>query len=371
MRQKISINNNYCHEMSQAIFTDSEGLEHVYGGGVCFLEELGAVYNFDLDTLLDNSAAMAEFVKLAGTLKNEPQMPEYPAACRLSAKYLNLLRGIAQIVSFHELLADKMTFHPYVEAVMRLEQDDHANLIFHQHYFSIKSRKGIVVDATTYSTLRKLIDDYLKIINTKTIKSKIDNIQKGVRKNTAAIVQHFNSLIKNHASLLVIRLDLSYEAKLKNVERMAHISRDQIVEDKKQFLKVVEKQFPDWLGYVLKLEFAPKKGYHYHAILYFNGNTIRLDGPISLALSHLWRSVTKERKGVTFLCNLHKEDYVHLAIGTIRHYEKEKIQNFRHIAQYLAKNDLFSTMRKNGKRTLEKSQVKLRKAKRGRPRSTG
>lgn len=360
----------YLHEVDQHIFNDPNGTEYVIGKGICFIEGIGLTHNLDLDTLLDDTAAMSAFVKLVSSLKGEPRMLLCPTNPKISAKHLNLLRGMAQIVTYYDLLASKLTFHPYIEAVMQLDPSDWGYLTHYYYYYQTQAQKSLTVNVVEYSILSMIVFNYLKIVKSETTRKRIDNIQRGVRENTDSIDQQFKALLKKHASLLVIRVDLSYETRLKDVNRLTHISREQISEDKKYFLKEIERQFPDWLGYVCKLEFAPKKGYHYHCILYFNGNELRADGVISLALARLWRDITSERKGVTFLCNLHKKEYTHLAIGRVHYTEKEKIKNFRYVAQYLAKNDLFSCIKKNGKRSLEKSQVKARETNRGRPRIT-
>lgn len=359
----------YLHEINQFIFNDIDGCDNTIEKGLCAIESMGLAFNFDLDTLLDDSSAMAAFVKLAGSLKNEAPLPPFPFNPQIPAKHLNLLRGLAQIYLYHDLFANNMTFHPYVEAVTQLSPITGGDLMHFQHYYSTPARKALRLDISEYEVLKKIINQYLKIIKSETVRKRIDNIQRGVRENIASIEKHFKALLKNHASLLVIRIDLSYEAKLKNMARLSHITQEQIVEDKKQFLKAVARQFPDWLGYVCKLEFAPKKGYHYHCILYFDGNELRADGLISQALALMWRDVTSIRHGVSFLCNLHKKDYVHLAVGRVHYSESDKIKNFRYISQYLAKNDLFSCVKKNGKRSLEKSQVKARSYTRGRPRT--
>lgn len=364
-----SINDNHLYEINQYIFKDNIGNEYVIGRSMGYIEEMGLVYNFDLDTLLDDTAAMTAFVKLVGSLKKESSMLLCPKNPRISVNYLNLLRGMAQIVSYYDLLKNNLTFHPYIEAVMQLDPSDCDYLHYYQYYYQLKARKSLVVDWPAYKILAKIIFNYMKIIKSESIRKKIDNIQKGVRENTKSINQHFKALLKKHASLLVIRMDLSYESRFKDADRINHMPREKIGEDKKYLLKAIKRQFPDWLGYVFKLEFAPKKGYHYHCIFYFNGNDVRADGVISLALANLWRDITEERKGVTFLCNLHKNQYAHLAIGRIHYSDKEKIENFRYVAQYLAKSDLFSSVKRVGKRTLEKSQVKPAKSKRGRPRA--
>ena len=358
---------DYHFEVSQHIVSNFDGSEFTIGKSYCHVENTGLFVNYDLDTLLDDSSSMQEFVKLAGALKNA--LPKSNALPRfhVSCEELKLLKFMAQVCDFYDLLADKLRFHPYVDAVTTLGDRRLGNLLNCNHLYTNTSRQGVTFDFVTHAQLAEIIGTYLETIRSADVAKRIDNIQKGVRENAKSIENHFGSLIKKHDTLLVIRINLCYQARLKDVGRLSHIELSDAISDRKCFLAEIDKRYPDWLGYVWKLEFAPMKGYHYHCILYFNGESLRADGVSSLALASLWKNITSERRGITFLCNLHKDKYVYPAICTIHYSEKEKINNFWFLAKYLSKDDLFSSVRRDGRR-MGKNQVKSSTEKRGRPR---
>ncbi|MDH5858817.1 YagK/YfjJ domain-containing protein [Lampropedia aestuarii] len=359
------------HQVDQHFYFDANGCEQVYGNQLCVLEDVGPVFHYGGDTLLENNATMGAFIKLVNSMKNEKPLPLFSKNGLIPAKYSNLLSDMSQIVAFYDLFYNKVAFHPYVEAVMKLSPFLLSEIQFYQHLYPLHVVQARKFDSNAYAAINNVVYNYLAIVKSEAVRKRVDNIQRGVRENTASINSHFKALLSNHASLLVIRLDLSYMARQKDVGRLSHVTLEDIVKDKKDFLKAVEKKFQDFLGYVFKLEFGPKKGYHYHCILYFDGSKLRADGLVSQVLASIWKDVTQERRGVTFLCNLHKRDYIHLAIGSIHYSEKDKIKNFRYIAEYFSKNDLFSCVKRNGKRSLEKSQVKPKTSSRGRPRAIG
>ena len=357
-----------CFEVDQHILDASDGDESIAGKNYCDVEGVGLCVNFDLDTLLDDSAAMRKFVKLARELKNAPCRSDISSNFHMSYKEIKLLKAISQVYDFYDLLTDKLEFHPYLDAVMSLKNQSLRYLSEFSHLCVSPPRKGVRLDAMTYAKWSCILKDYFATIRSADVTRRIDYIGKLVRENRISIWDHFCTLIEKHATLLVVRIDLGYQARLKDSGRLSSIQLSEAIGDREDFLGAVKKSYPDCLGYVWKLEFAPKKGYHYHCIFYFNGEALRADGPISLALASLWKDVTGERRGVCFLCNLHKEKYTHPAIGAIHYSDKEKIKNFRFVVDYLSKNDLFSSAKTDGRRTMGKSQVAPVTKKRGRPR---
>ena len=372
MKKEERLNNNdYFFEVDQRIHTESDGNEFISTADCWSVEELGLCFNFNLDTILDDSCKMGQFIKLVGKLKTTfPKVTGGLKRYHLSQEELKLLKAMAQVYFFYDSVCEKLTFHPYVDAVMKLSPQILGDLIESCHVFENPLGKGINLDFISYVKILDILNHYMQIVKSAAVADRIDNIKRGVRKNTESIMNHFQLLLENRATLLVIRIDLGYQARLRERNRLSHVDLSDVINDRKCFFAGIKKRYPHWVGYVWKLEFAPKKGFHYHLILYFNGEQLRADGAISLALANLWKDIAGERRGVSFLCNLHKDKYAYPAIGAIHYKDREKIKNFKFIAEYLSKNDLFSSLKADKLHTMGKSQISPEKEKRGRPRTS-
>ena len=370
-KEELFSNDEYIFEVNQQIYSESDGSEFVSTPDYWSFENLGLCFNCNNDTILDDSYRMGKFINLVGKFKkNVPEVDIKSKIVHLSQDELKLLKAISDIFFFYDSVCKNLTFHPYVDAVMRLSSEVLGDIIEQSHIFDNSPAKGKTLDFPSYFKLITALNSYMRIINSTDVANSIDNIKRKVRKNNTSINNHFQSLLKNHARLLVIRIDLGYQARLKECNRLRHVDILDIVNHRKCFFAGIKKRYPDSIGYVWKLEFAPKKGFHYHLILYFNGEQLRADGAISLALANLWKDIAGERRGVSFLCNLHKDKYAHPAIGVIHYKDKEKIKNFKFMAEYLSKNDLFSSIKADKLHTMGKSQVNSTKEKRGRPRTS-
>lgn len=331
---------------------------------------LGAVWMDDFDAFLQNTRKMTQFIEVVDLWRKCPyKIDKKVNKFHITLKQAKVISGLADIIMQSEFAMADMCYHPYIEAALRLSEVNCLSLVNFVQCIGATNLRDGYVDRDFYIGINFGLKEYFDLIVSNAIVRKIEGIKRNMRKNSHSIVEHFSNLMSRHATLLVVRIDLGYSAK-SHPQFPSENQQAIAISDRRRFFNEIKKNYPDWLGFVWKLEFASRKGYHYHAILYFDGERLRADAKISLALAHLWERVTGYNQGVTFLCNLHKQRYRHPAIGSIHYKEKEKIENFKFIADYLSKSDIVCCLRAKRQRTMGKSKIPEMKIKKGRPRAS-
>lgn len=169
-----------------------------------------------------------------------------------------------------------------------------------------------------------------------------------------SIDDYINRLFMLYSRLMVIRVDFSYN---KQHSVYNSINRDVTRKHLERFLnnRRGNSKFNDLVGYIISLEHGNTRGWHYHAILLFNGANVCKDGYYSKEMGEYWMNVVSSfhpdedyidgtgygirRLGSYFDCNLNKVAYNRCGIGQIDHGDVEKRQIFMgDVASYLAKD---------------------------------
>lgn len=171
-------------------------------------------------------------------------------------------------------------------------------------------------------------------------------------------------LINKFSKLTVIRIDLS-------INRNFKITLELLKAYLSIFLKKLHSpndKVPPIVGFIWKLEYGIKKGYHYHFIFFMDGNIYWNHTFYADQLCKLWMSIT-QNKGYYYNCNNKMKSYKKLALGILVHNDHEKIDTLHSVVDYITKADQFiieKTLKNH--RTLGYSTRKLEKSKVGRPR---
>ena len=125
---------------------------------------------------------------------------------------------------------------------------------------------------------------------------------------------------------------------------------------------------PPIVGFIWKLEYGIKKGYHYHFIFFMDGNIYWNHSFYADQLCKLWMSIT-QNKGYYYNCNNKMKSYKKLALGILVHDDHEKIDTLHSVVDYITKADQFiieKTLKNH--RTFGYSTRKYEKSSAGRPR---
>lgn len=226
------------------------------------------------------------------------------------------------------------------------------------------------------AALNRFIEWIRRLSKTKTFKTIDRNLTRKEDKNERGIDAYFEALWARYSDLNFVRVDLEYKKDNPYWFELGagnDISVDMAVEHREVFLQSLERHplLSKKVGYLLKLEYGFRRGLHIHALLIFNGQTVKDDIGYGRAACKLWNEVT-ENRGESWNCNLYKADYARtgtLGIGRIRHYESELRHNLENdVLDYFVKQDALRKL-KSGNRAFMKSLTPLPKAdERGKPR---
>lgn len=139
------------------------------------------------------------------------------------------------------------------------------------------------------------------------------------------------------SKVLVIRIDFCWKASIEDDSTFNEMKANFA-----QLLKSFHhsKDLPNIVGYLWKLEFGEKKGYHFHCIFFMDGNKFQSDTHYSEMIGQRWTEITLG-KGYYFNCHRDKIKYRHLAIGMARHSDQTFFDNLDQVLVYICKQDQF------------------------------
>jgi hypothetical protein len=189
------------------------------------------------------------------------------------------------------------------------------------------------------------------------------------RNNYQSLCKLIAALFDRYSRLQVIRVDLSYTAiDSPNIDyETARYHREQLCET---FHK--HALFHQLIGFAWKLEWQPKKGFHYHFIFFFDGHQCREDITQARLIGEMWANAMTGGQGHYYNCNLDAEQrYCDNAMGCIDYHDFEKKRGLYWLAKYLTKIDEYAAMLVKG-RTFQTSRKPILPEGRrmGRPRQT-
>lgn len=167
------------------------------------------------------------------------------------------------------------------------------------------------------------------------------------RNNYQSLCQLIGALFERYSRLEVIRVDLSYtefdspqidyETARNHREKLCHAF-------------TTHPLFTHLVGYAWKLEWQPKKGFHYHLLCFFDGHQSQDDINQARRIGELWAHSITGRQGLYYNCNLDAEKrYRYNAMGCIDYHDFEKQRGLYKLAAYLTKVDEYAAMLVTGR----------------------
>lgn len=190
----------------------------------------------------------------------------------------------------------------------------------------------------------------------------IEGLQAKTYRNRQSLFKYFESLLKQHRKLLLVRVDLSYQ-----YERSPTIR--QFARDIKKLIERVQNKdtiFKDQVGYAHRLEQGGKsKGFHCHLLVIYNGSIRCRDSYLGQSIGELWQQQITKGDGLFFNCNQqdHKRRYQQsqkLGLGLIERKNKFTVSNAFEVIGYLAlpeKDDQYLRAKLKGMRAFRKGQL--------------
>lgn len=265
-----------------------------------------------------------------------------------------LMRKTIELYDWSSLKQDTVDFHPFIQALFAIDDEIVEKMIVASSRYSGFSQCAFSVD--TARPMINFLQAYLDAANTKSVATSVDNRMRRVRKNEKSIVDHCTQLLSRHLCLIVIRVDLGYRASLADGARN-HVSSTEAAEHRRMLIASMKMDYPFMVGFVWKLEYGYRKGYHCRCIFYFNDNEVRQDCTIYLDLNRHWRLIVGEKRGVTYLCNIRIGKYYFPTTDKVNYSDKEKIESFKYLAKYLMKIDYFGYAKIAEERLFGKSKI--------------
>jgi hypothetical protein len=197
---------------------------------------------------------------------------------------------------------------------------------------------------------------------------------RSARKNLASLLEYLRRMFDSYSKLLVLRIDFAYRELYTVPNTEDCITYAEIKQHRERLLRDLRTKLPvHCIGYVWRLEYAVKKGFHLHLMILLDGQRVREDGSYARMIGDHWNDIITEKKGSFWSCNGNKGQYKSVGIGMIRHDDVNKREAMESAATYLVKIDTYMEFvapgndRKFGKGTLPKQDG----VRRGRPRKAG
>ncbi|MDO7508912.1 inovirus-type Gp2 protein [Acinetobacter baumannii] len=210
------------------------------------------------------------------------------------------------------------------------------------------------------------------------IRKQLSNRASNRRRSKKRCVQLVEALLNIHSRILVVRVDLGLirdPAKLQQLAISPNFAQPEhdselMQESLNRFYETSKhNQLKHALGYILRIEHTPTKGFHCHLYYFFNANDHREDITWGQYIAEKWKVATNNL-GTAYICNMKKDEYRYRALGTLEYTDHEMLKNLKATFDYICKNDQYFAFT-NGEqiRSFRTSQIpKVPDTKLGRPR---
>jgi hypothetical protein len=190
------------------------------------------------------------------------------------------------------------------------------------------------------------LDELYAALNTRRLMEEQSHQRRCSRKNYRSACDYVDNLISRRSKLLVLRLDLGYrryrkELDMSRLESADGVTAERTIDDRDRFIKLLKKRFEgSWLGYIWKLEYQPRKGFHYHLFIFLDGHKCLFDYRLADEAGHIWVNDVTLGVGVYFNCNRNAASYRENGTGMLQRSDKDKILALKKAVGYLTKIDL-------------------------------
>ncbi|WP_165904658.1 inovirus-type Gp2 protein [Pseudomonas sp. JUb52] len=280
--------------------------------------------------------------------------------------YTLLRRGVVTIthtLPYHEM-------NPYVEVYFK-----HVDkLSSFCEFWPVDAMRGKVAESFVLAA-NDLVSELRCELSSADFKSILKRFKRASLKRTKGLERYIDDLFQQHARMLVLRIDLSYEGGYLSgrLDFDSDISAVKRHWSKMQTDLHKGKPVSGLLGFVCKLEYGHLKGFHFHLLLFYSGSEHRQDGGLARMIGEHWKNSVTEGRGRFYNCNANKQRYKNVGIGMISYDQSDRIDVLKNkVGAYLTKVDYWVRLSPSVGRSFSKgNSPKLSATKRGRKRSDG
>lgn len=235
---------------------------------------------------------------------------------------------------------------------------------------ALKFHSMTELSVTNATVINHVLRQFREEAQSTTHKRQLRNFLRAASKNLKGSLAYVDHLFEHHSRLLVVRVDLSYQKTfIKNQTISTEMTR---VHRKRLFKRIrAHPLFENCLGYIWKLEYGKRKGFHYHTCFFFDGSKVRGDVMLARRIGEFWKNEITSDKGLYFNCNATASNYGQSGIGDIHYTNQEKRCALQKAITYITKVDTaIRLILPHGARTFGRSECIFHtEKKRGRPRN--
>ena len=155
------------------------------------------------------------------------------------------------------------------------------------------------------------------------------------QRNLMEVHQLLNDLFAHYSKVLVVRLDLCFNDAYAHQLQQPHI-KDYIA--KLRNYSRCNSIFNHMLTYVMKLEYGAQKGWHLHAVFFFDGSKVCKASYKAMQIGNYWVN-TIVGNNLAYYFNCHQREYEQIGIGMVEYHESDKRRILNDVVTYLCKSD--------------------------------
>lgn len=268
-----------------------------------------------------------------------------------------------------ELFLETLKFTRYIQSIKISQiQRLHPTLVLLVSLVNKYRLSDILTDKDKYwmvdtpehlQWLNEAFREFQSTLKSPDYKKQVRHFEQGAQKNYRRAQQYIDSLYQRYSKLLVVRVDLSYKSGISHKIRAHHLRQH-----RQALYKAINSDplFSCCIGYILKLEFGMEKGFHYHALFFFNGQKVWGDITLGKLIGELWQERITNMAGLYFNCNYQKERYRELGIGLLKRADEGSKKGLLNAVRYLCKADAWVRLAvPELKRTFWRGEIKPRK----------
>lgn len=148
-----------------------------------------------------------------------------------------------------------------------------------------------------------------------------------------------DALFRDYSKLLVLRVDLYWKKEYADV--ISYENMNEAFTRLRNNMRY-NSLFEHHITYCAKLEYGPKRGWHYHVLFFFYGQCVRNDYLLAQRVGEYWSKIITHGMGDYFSPNMNTGNYQTVAVGMIEYYESSRIADLKAAASYLVKETVLS-----------------------------
>lgn len=248
-------------------------------------------------------------------------------------RYTRLGEKLKSALLYPPVLPEDLTLHPTVVLFYKLAKQKSLQVWIQS--------MGNCPDRKLTHCLNLLLAEFRREVNSCEHKATCKKYKRAALKNQREAIKYVDNLFERYAKLLVVRIDFSYQDEFKQ-----KITSEITLRHRKRLCKNMESNplFEHCVGFICKLEYGKQRGYHYHALFFFNGAKVRQDIVLAKAIGEYWRDFITEGQGHYFNCNAKKEVYKTPGIGQVTYANTHLREGLKKVVGYMAKVDTFARL---------------------------